>query len=144
MMNYNNTGYGYNYNQQMPYNNFPQMQNNNYSTSQQNRLVIFPAIYVSDKAEVNSYPPDQSNNPSFFYNRSKEEIYIKQYDNTGAAPIRTYRLAADNLPGENAKKDINLYEEKFNAINDRLDGLKSIIENLIPLKTETGEIKGKK
>lgn len=138
---FNNPAYGYTYNPQMPYNY--QAQNNNYSQPQQ-RPAVFPAVYVSDKAEVNSYPADQSNNPSFFYNRVKEEVYIKQYDSTGAAPVKTYRLITDDLTEEKQPAGIKLYSENLQALNDKIDGLKSIIENLTVSKMETVEIKGKK
>lgn len=119
-----------------------QMPQNYVQQTQQS--VSFPAIYVSDKAEVNSTPADQSGNPKYFHNRLKNEIYVKQYDSSGAAPIKTYRLVADDLLNENELTGINnLYKEDFKAFHERLDEINTKFENLNNIISNI-DIRGKK
>lgn len=81
---------------------------------------IFTATVVSNIAEVNSTPADATGKPSFFYNKSKEEIYIKQYDNTGSAPIRTYKLAKDEKQEKSENLELKELVSKIDKLNNLL------------------------
>jgi len=111
MMNYNN-GFG------NPYYN-PQINGiqNQFSTPQS-----FSTIFVSNIAEAIATKPDVTGKPLFFYNKADEEIYIKQYDNTGAAPVKTYKLVVENIePQQNPILDsIKSLDNKINDIKKLL------------------------
>ena len=92
----------------------------------QNNMQIFPAMYVSSKNEVESIRPDQNNNPMYFHNRGRNEIYLKQYDKTGAAPIKTFRIVND----EEEKTEQNIYETGFNVLNSKIDGILNILQGI--------------
>ena len=103
--------------------------NGYYNPYQQQRINHLKVYSVSNIAEANATPVENLD-PVFFFNRAENVIYKKQIDSTGAAPIQIFKLAGvghENL-NENAQIDVSYYDEKFNALNERLDGLKEIIE----------------
>ena len=96
-------------------------------------------LQVSNIAEANATPVD-SLSPTFFYNKAENVIYMKQIDQTGAAPIRTFKLQAIEEPLQS-----NLYENDFKAINDSLDSLSSKLDKLLSIDDVMEEkSKGKK
>lgn len=137
--NYN--GYGY-YNPYMPPQQQPPTNNTAVQSAQnQNNVQIFPAMYVSSINEVESIRPDQNNNPMYFHNRAGKEIYLKQYDNTGAAPIKTFRL----IDEEEQKAEQNVYETGFNVLNSKIDGVINLLQGIsetsktIPIEAKGGK-----
>lgn len=86
-----NYGYGYGYTPQNSYT--PQFQN---LFNQSTQAPTFTIIFVSNIAEAIATKPDVTGKPLFFYNKSEEEFYIKQYDNIGLAPLKTYKLVVEN------------------------------------------------
>ena len=93
----------------------------------------FRVVPIANETEINSIAEDYSGIPIYFHNRSTNEIIIRQFDiKTGLTTIQKY-IKSDGTEGqepkENAKSDID-YSENFNAINDRIDVLKSMIEKL--------------
>lgn len=125
MMNYAN-GYGYN-----PYLNPQLQQQMNTVTSQYQQPQHLPNVnYVSNIQEAIATKPDLEGKPLFFYNKSANEVYIKQYDATGSAPTLTYRLAENDLTNKNEVANVITYEKDFKALNDRLDSFNERIENI--------------
>ena len=103
--------------------------NGYYNPYNQQRFTPLKIYSVSNIMEANATPVENLD-PVFFFNRSENIIYKKQIDSTGAAPIQIYKLAEpqhENL-NENTQIDVSYYDEKFNALNERLDTLKEIIE----------------
>ena len=99
---------------------------NPYFQQPQQRFVNPLKIYsVSNIMEANATPVE-SLEPIFFYNKAENVIYKKQIDSTGAAPIETFRV---DLSHVNEEKGINTYEDKFNAINERLDTLEKTLNS---------------
>ena len=93
----------------------------------------FRVVPIANETEINSIADDYSGIPIYFHNRSSNEIIVKQFDiKTGLTTIQKY-VKSDSTEGqiskENVKSDVD-YSENFNAINDRIDGLKLMIENL--------------
>ena len=123
-----NAFYGNNTYGSMPYYNQP------YQT--QNQQNTFSTTLVSDIAEVMATKPDVTGKPLFFYNIASEEIYKKQYDNTGIAPIKTYKLVVTEQ-----EKPVNPLEKSFKTLNDKLDNIAKL---LTPEIIEEVEKKGKK
>ena len=92
----------------------------------QQRFVSPLKIYaVSNILEANATPVENLE-PVFFYNKAENVIYKKQIDGTGAAPIQTFRI--DLTPMEE-EKPIKNFDDKFNAINNRLDNIEKILSN---------------
>lgn len=100
---------------------------NPYYTQQLRVLVINTA------EEANRIPADINGSPLFFYNKNTNEIYVKQfYIGTGITTFDKYiKFEGDSKPNNEEKKenDINIYNDKFNAINDRLDGLQKQLDS---------------
>lgn len=82
----------------------------------------FTTTLVSDITEATATKPDITGKPLFFYNKANEEIYLKQYDNTGAAPIKVYKLLIE--PTENKP---NPFEEGFKSIDNKLNEIKKLL-----------------
>ena len=82
----------------------------------------FQTTFVSDIAEAIATKPDVTGKPLFFYNKSAEEIYVKQYDSTGSAPVKTYKLTvATNEPVANPIVD------SIKALDDKLNDIKTLL-----------------
>ena len=125
MMNYTN-GYGYN-----PYST-PQF-NGLQNQYQQPQSTI---MFVSNVAEAIATKPDVTGKPLFFYNKADEEVYIKQYDNTGAAPVKTYKLVIENIEPQD-----NHIANSIKGLNQKLDDIKRL---LTPEIIEEAEKRSKK
>lgn len=98
---------------------------NNWMNTQNNFLPQQPVLsgnYVSNIAEAIATKPDITGKPLFFYNKAGEEIYIKQYDNTGNAPVKTYKLVV-----ENTEPQPNPYLESFKLLDSKLDDIKNLL-----------------
>lgn len=148
MMNYAN-GYNAWLSTQAPYNNLnnaymqsvPNTQNAQITPQQQNNTI--KVYFVTNKQEANSIIPDPNGTPLFFFNKGSNEIYIKQVNNeTGLATFKEYKEVQPTDKPTDEKKDkesVNLYKKDFDALNDKIDDLKSIVENLTVI-----EVKGNK
>ena len=123
-MNFNN-GYGYN-----PYYT-PSTQYNTLQTQTQPSI-----IFVSNIAEANATKPDVTGKPLFFYNKADEEFYIKQYDNIGLAPLKTYKLVVEAI-----EPQANPIIDSIKSLNDKLDDIKKL---LTPEAIEENERKGRR
>ena len=99
---------------------------NPYYTQQLRVLVINTA------EEASRIPADINGSPLFFYNKNTNEIYVKQfYIGTGITTFDKYiKFEGDSKPNNEEKKenDINISEEKYNALNDRINGLYEILQ----------------
>jgi len=98
------------------------------------RPVGYKVVPVANEFEMNNITVDFNGTPTYFHNQNLNEIYVKQFDiKTGLTTTQKF-IKSDNagheISGVNTESNINLYEEKFNAINDRLDGLKESIEKI--------------
>ena len=107
--------------------------NNNLPTSQNQAQLsqnppIFLATVVSNIAEVNSTPADATGKPLFFYNKSQNEIYIKQYDSDGSAPIRTFRLVEANEA--DSKSSVGVDTDKLDTLNNKIDKMQNYLQKL--------------
>ena len=101
-----NYGYGYT----------PQYQN---LYNQPQQPLSFTTTFVSDIAEAIATKPDVTGKPLFFYNKSAEEIYLKQYDNMGTAPVKIYKLVV---------------EKNETTTNPLLDSIKSLDNKITDIK----------
>ena len=81
----------------------------------------FRVIPVANIEEANATPVDTiGDTPSFFFNRAKNEIYLKQYNSQTGLPIfQTFHM-------QEAKTKPTV--DNFKVLNDKIDGLYSLIE----------------
>jgi hypothetical protein len=94
---------------------------------QQLRTMGFKVIPVANEFEMNNITVDFNGTPTYFHNQNLNEIYVKQFDiKTGLTTTQKF-IKSDNagreINGAKPESNINLYEDRFNAINDRLTAL---------------------
>lgn len=124
-----NANYGY---------NLPQQRLMNYEQQyiqpqMQMQQPYFKMIAVTNEQEANATPVDIMNGtPTFFYNKSSNEIYMKQSQPNGTANFVKFGLLRQADLRENTSNNTNLYDDKLNAINDKLDTLLATV----PQKTD--------
>jgi len=92
----------------------------------------FKVVPVANEFEMNNITVDFNGTPTYFHNQNSNEIYVKQFDiKTGLTTTQKF-IHSDGANGDltqvKPEESINLYEEKFNAINERLDGLYELLD----------------
>ena len=90
---------------------------------------------VTNKEEATVAPVDLvQGTPSFFYNKSNGEIYLKQFDvPTGTAIFKTYVVSEPtSKPVEESfeEKGINTYQDDFNYLKEGIDGLYRVLADM--------------
>lgn len=91
-------------------------------------------LQVSNREEATATPVDLINGtPTFFYNKGKNEVYLKQFDvPTGTATLRTF-IEVENETENNTEKSHNIYEEELKTIREGVERLYGMI---LPLTKE--------
>lgn len=106
---------------------FYQPQQQTQPIQQQN---FFRTLLVSNVEEANATQVAFDGTPTFFYNASKGEIYLKKISTqTGLVEFSKFALAQSPTGNEKVCKCANISEQQLKAINDKLDGLISIVGN---------------
>ena len=94
----------------------------------------FKVIPIANESELNNITVDYMGVPSYFHNQSTNEIFIKQFDiRTGITNLQKFIKsdgAGHEISHAKEQESIDLYKEQINSINDRIDGLKEIIEKM--------------
>lgn len=104
--------------QQYPQYAQPQVQPQGYRT-----------MLVSNIEEANASQVSTDGQPAFYYNKGKNEIYLKQFDiNTGGAIFQRFSLVKMPVNEGNIENDKNVYFERLDAIESKLDMLASLFE----------------
>ena len=89
----------------------------------------FKVVPVTNIEEANASQVDLQGNPVFFYNKGKNEIYLKQFNiNTGLADFYVFAKAERPLSDVKPVPSVNTYEKDFKALNDKLDGLYALLK----------------
>lgn len=124
----------------MYYNPYPPY---NYQTPQptQPPQPVSKIIPVSNKNEATAYQVDLVYGfPTFFYNKVKNEIYLKQFDvQNGNAIFKVFgeiQPVEEPLSNVSAQKGINIYEKEFNRLNEGIDSLHRMIAKLQQFKDD--------
>lgn len=134
--------------QNYPYNLYQNMQPSYYSNALQHQQTaaqnINTVIPVSNKEEAVATPVDLVNGtPTFFYNKGKNEIYIKQFDvQSGSATIKTFiQSEHDSKPDNEGKNnfDINAYKKDMDYLKSGIDSLHKMFAENILEEEETEE-----
>ena len=95
---------------------------------QQQSQINFKAIPVTNREEANATPVDINGTPTFFYNQAKSEVYIKRVNlNTGLAEFLIFGRLEEPLSEVNVPVNSFSYEKDFQALNEKLDTLHSIL-----------------
>lgn len=104
----------------------------------------FPAISVATIEEAKAYIVDINGTPTFFYNAGKNEIYLKKTNkDTGAADFFVFERAEEPVGDVKQETGINPYEKEFGTLNDKIDGLYSLLKEK-PQEIEQSVNKGGK
>lgn len=121
------------------------------SQQQRQGAIIMP---VSNQEEANAYIVSPEGTPTFFYNAGKKEIYLKQTNkDTGSADFFVFKAVKAPTKEEKEEKQEKeekekpvTYEKDFKALNDKIDGLYSILSKPETVEEEIPEkpIKGAK
>lgn len=114
---------------QQNYNTQPQQNITNQApVTQPNVNSTSKIILVSTKEEATGSPVDLVNGiPSFFYNKSNGEIYLKQFDvPNGTAIFKTYLQVKEPIKQDEEIHNIN-YEKELHYISEGIDNLHRIL-----------------
>lgn len=87
---------------------------------------------VSNIEEANATPADLSGNPIFFFNRATTEIYMKQLDQTGAAPLITFTLKPQEQQIKLSKEQIKPTVDFQNDLRKLTNKVDDIYKVLVP------------
>lgn len=92
-----------------------------------NQQMGYRVIPVSSSNEVNNITVDFNGMPTYFHNQSANEIYVKRFDmQTGLTTTQKFVKSDNTGATESEVKpefDMELYNAKLHAINERLEGL---------------------
>lgn len=105
----------------------------NYLPQQQFRAIGYRIIPIANEFEMNNVTVDFNGTPTYFHNQNTNEIYTKQFDiKTGLTTTQKF-IHSDNagadISKENTQIDMNSYDEKLTALNERLDTLYDLVES---------------
>lgn len=85
-------------------------------------------IPVTSPDEAKAFMVDTNGTPTFFYNAGANEIYLKRTNlQTGSADFFIFRLQERPRTDVKTEKGVNTYKEDFKALNDKIDGLYSLL-----------------
>ena len=146
MMNYANPYYQPQYQNNMALNTYPnhfiQAMQQNYAQPQQ-QITTQPPIMqstasgnkiipVSNKEEATATPVDLVNGtPSFFFNKEKNEFYIKQFDvPTGKGIFKTYIETIQETETDKEQPLIINYDKQINYLIQGMDNLHRMVAQL--------------
>lgn len=103
---------------------YPQYAQTPIPQTKQQTLTIIP---VTNKEEATAFMVDTFGTPIFFYNAGANEIYLKRTNlETGGADFLIFSKVAKPTTGGGDKKG-NAYKEDFKTLNDKIDGLYSLL-----------------
>lgn len=87
------------------------------------------ALPVGSVDEARAYIVDMQGTPTLFYNASKNEVYLKKTNvQTGSADFFTFQVTSAPENESKDKKSVNISKDDLKAINDKIDGLYSLLE----------------
>lgn len=102
---------------------------------------VLQTIPVSTIEEAKAYIVDAFGTPTLFYNAGKNEIYLKKTNKqTAEAEFFVFTKIEQQLNHVKEEKSRNTYEKDFKALNDKIDGLYSLLQE----KPQEAEPKGGK
>ena len=124
--------YGFGYNPMMtPQQRVAQFEQQYPQLAQQNPTQNLVTIPVTNIEEANAFRVDLNGTPTFFYNAGKNEVYLKRTNTqTGLADFIIFGKVEQPRTEEKTNLNTNAYEKDFKAINEKIDGLYSLLSTL--------------
>ena len=108
----------YNFGYNMGYNSFPTL------PQRLDQQMFFRMIPVTNIEEANATQVDIQGTPTFFYNQSANEVYLKKLNiNTGKA---------DFVKFGKINQTVEQKEDYFKKLCDKIDGLYSLLQSEDP------------
>lgn len=90
---------------------------------------FYRAVPIASEMEMGGITVEYNGMPTYFHNQSTDEIYVKYFDiKTGLTPITKYVRADKPIDESKEEEKANMYDEKLNAINERIDELYGMFE----------------
>lgn len=134
--------YGFGYNPMLtPQQRVAQFEQQYPQLSQQNSIQNLVTIPVTNIEEANAFRVELNGVPTFFYNAGKNEVYMKRTNTqTGLADFVVFGKVEQQKTEEKAILNTNTYGKELKAINDKIDGLFSLVSTL-SLKSNKDEEK---
>lgn len=125
-------------------NQYPQYFNQNVQQAM-NTQSGWRIIQVSNIDEANATPADLSGIPIFFFNKATKEIYMKQLDQTGAAPLITFVLKPQEqtkLSQEQTKPTVD-FQNDLRKLTSKIDKMYDVLvaNNQTKIKKEAIDVK---
>ena len=106
---------------------------------QQNNNFLM-AIPVTNVDEANAFRVDPQGTPTLFYNAGKNEVYLKRTNTqTGLADFLIFSKVEKSPVEEKPAPSANIYKKDFEAINDKIDGLYSLLSTVSPKSDKAEE-----
>lgn len=113
---------------------YPQFAQPSIPQPQKQALMTIP---VTSTDEAKAFMVDVNGAPTIFYNSGANEIYLKRTNlQTGGADFFIFRKVESPKTDVKPEKGTNTYKEDFKALNDKIDGLYSILGQTVEEKTK--------
>ena len=98
------------------------------------------AIPVTNVDEANAFRVDPQGTPTLFYNAGKNEVYLKRTNTqTGLADFLTFSKVEKSPVEEKPVLNTNIYKKDLDIINDKIDGLYSLLATASQKNDKAGE-----
>ena len=114
----------------------------------QNQNLPMRVVLISNDDEVKAIPADNNGNPTFFYNKSGNKVFIKQVNpQTMEAHIQSFKSEEPIQQNEQIDKDTQYRQTVIDGINGlyrEFQSLKQTITTQPPIMNEQPITKGKK
>lgn len=105
---------------------YPQLAQPQPQPQQSNNFLM--AIPVTNIDEANAFRVDPQGTPTLFYNAGKNEVYLKRTNTqTGLADFLIFGKVDKPTVEEKQVQSINPHKKEFEALNDKIDGLYSLL-----------------
>lgn len=96
---------------------------------QPNYRTFYKAVPIGSELEMGNIAVEYNGMPTYFHNQSTDEICVKYFDiKTGLTPIAKYVRSDKAVDESEEEEKTNMYDEKINAINERIDELYGMFE----------------
>lgn len=121
---------------------------NQYQNNTNNQNFPVRVVLISNDDEVKAIPADHNGNPTFFYNKSGNRVFIKQVNpQTMEAHIQSFKAEVPVQQTEQIDKDTQYRQTVIDGINGlyrEFQSLKQTITTQPPIMDEQPITKGKK
>lgn len=94
----------------------------------QKQTQTLATIPVTSIDEAKAFMVDVNGTPTLFYNAGANEIYLKRTNlQTGVADFFIFRRVESPITDVSPQEGVNTYKDDLKALNDKIDGLYSLL-----------------